>query len=64
MVDEQQTHQLPNDKDKLKKISRIMGYQGETIDEAYADFNDDLILYQRIATKYFEKLLADSSHLT
>lgn len=64
MVDEQQTHQLPNDKDKLKKVSRLMGYQGETFDEAHADFNDDLILYQRIATKYFEKLLTDTNNLS
>ena len=62
MVDEQQTHQLPNDKDKLEKVAKHMGYHGETINEAFADFNDDLILYQQVARKYFEKLLADKNN--
>ena len=59
MIDEQQTHQLPNNKDKLKKVAKYMGYHRKTVDESYADFNDDLILYQQVARKYFEKLLAD-----
>ena len=59
MIDERQTHQLPNDKQKLKKIARHMGYQAETDDEAYANFNDDLLLNQRVASKYFDRLLAD-----
>jgi len=59
MVDEQQTHQLPHDKDRLEQFARMMGYKGKSIDEAYADFNDDLILYQQIARKYFEKLLTE-----
>lgn len=59
MVDEQQTHQLPHDKDRLEQVAKIMGYKGESIDEAYADFNDDLILYQKVARKYFEKLLTE-----
>ena len=61
MIDEQQTHQLPNNKDRLKKVAKYMGYKGETVDEAYTDFNDDLILYQQVAKKYFEKLLADKN---
>ncbi len=61
MVDEQQTHQLPYDKTRLKQVAKMMGYKGESIDEAYADFNDDLILYQQIAKKYFEKLLTENT---
>ncbi|MCZ6804201.1 MAG: hypothetical protein O7D86_09785 [Proteobacteria bacterium] len=59
MVDEQQTHQLPRDKDRLEQFSRMMGYKAKSIDEAHAGFNDDLILYQQIARKYFEKLLTE-----
>ncbi len=59
MIDEQQTHQLPNDRIKLKKMAKYMGYCGETIDEVFDDFNDDLILNQQVARKYFEKLLTD-----
>jgi len=61
MIDEQQTHQLPNDKVKLKQITRMMGYAGESIDEAYADFNNDLMLHQQRATKYFETLLTENA---
>ena len=61
MIDEQQTHQLPNDKIKLKQITRMMGYAGESIDDAYADFNNDLMLHQQIATKYFETLLTENA---
>ncbi len=61
MIDEQQTHQLPNDKVKLKQITRMMGYAGESIDDAYADFNNDLMLHQKIATKYFETLLTENA---
>ncbi|GJM05385.1 MAG: hypothetical protein DHS20C09_13760 [marine bacterium B5-7] len=61
MIDEQQTHQLPNDKEKLKQIAKMMGYSGENIDEAYASFNNDLILHQQIATKYFEILLTENA---
>lgn len=57
MFDEQQTHQLPNDRTLLGKIAKMMGYAGNSIDEAYAGFSDDLILYQHIAKKYFDKLL-------
>lgn len=55
MIDEQQIHQLPNDKEKLKKIACMMGYQGGSAD---ADFNNDLILYRQIARRYFDTLLA------
>jgi [glutamine synthetase] adenylyltransferase / [glutamine synthetase]-adenylyl-L-tyrosine phosphorylase len=61
MIDEQQTHQLPNDKEKLKQMAKMMGYTGETVDDAYADFNNDLILHQQTATKYFETLLTENA---
>ncbi|MCG8380083.1 MAG: hypothetical protein MI865_11495, partial [Proteobacteria bacterium] len=61
MIDEQQTHQLPHDKDRLKQVARVMGYENRNIDDAYADFNDDLILYQQVARKYFETLLTEST---
>ena len=58
MIDEQQIHQLPHDTEKLKQIACMMGYWGASPDAAYAGFNDDLILYQQIARKYFDTLLA------
>ncbi len=61
MIDEQQTHQLPNDKVKLKQITRMMGYAGESVDEAYDNFNNDLILHQQTAKKYFETLLTENA---
>ncbi|MFT5395999.1 MAG: glutamate-ammonia-ligase adenylyltransferase [Gammaproteobacteria bacterium] len=61
MIDEQQTHQLPNDKDKLQQIAIMMGYAGESIDEAHAHFNNDLILHQQTATKYFDTLLTENA---
>jgi [glutamine synthetase] adenylyltransferase / [glutamine synthetase]-adenylyl-L-tyrosine phosphorylase len=61
MFDEQQTHQLPRDKVKLKQVAKMMGYKGESVDEAYTDFNDDLILYQQVAKKYFERLLTENT---
>lgn len=64
MVDEMQTHQLPNNKESLKKIARHMGYQGESNDEAYANFNDDLLLNQRVASQYFERLLTKTPGLS
>tara|TARA_R110000782_G_scaffold166829_3_gene258778 strand:- start:1719 stop:3011 length:1293 start_codon:yes stop_codon:yes gene_type:complete len=62
MIDEQQTHQLPNDGEKLKKIAKMMGYSAENSDEAYAGFNNDLVLHQQIATKYFETLLTENAN--
>ena len=62
MIDEQQTHQLPNDKVKLKQITRMMGYAGESVDEAYDNFNNDLILHQQTAKKYFETLLTENAN--
>ena len=61
MIDEQQTHQLPKDHKKLKQIAKMMGYEGKNIDEAYTNFNDDLILYQQVAKKYFDKLLTENT---
>ncbi len=61
MIDEQQTHQLPNSKEKLKHMARMMGYTNGNIDEAYADFNNDLMLHQQSATKYFETLLTENA---
>ncbi len=59
MVDEQQTHQLPQDKDRLTKVARHMGYQAESDDEVLAGFNDDLLLNQQVACKYFDRLFSD-----
>lgn len=61
MIDEQQTHQLPNDKEKLKQIAIMMGYAGESVDEAHADFKNDLIRHQQTATKYFDTLLTENT---
>jgi [glutamine synthetase] adenylyltransferase / [glutamine synthetase]-adenylyl-L-tyrosine phosphorylase len=62
MIDEQQVHQLPKEKIKLEGIARMMGYEAESESEAYTNFNDDLLLNQQVAKKYFERLLTNESY--
>ncbi len=64
MFDEQQTHQLPHDEQKLKHFALMMGYKSKSVNNAYAGFKNDLLLHQRIAKKYFDKLLTENVDLS
>jgi [glutamine synthetase] adenylyltransferase / [glutamine synthetase]-adenylyl-L-tyrosine phosphorylase len=64
MFDEQQTHQLPHDEQKLKHFALMMGYKSKSVNNAYTGFRNDLLLHQRIAKKYFDKLLTENVDLS
>ncbi len=59
MQDEQQTHALPEEKNKLLRIACSMGYPDGCPERQYADFNEDLAIHRQVARQFFDRVLND-----
>lgn len=57
MIDERQTHDLPDKRDKRLLLARSMQMNGVSNDEILGDFEEKLITHRSIARKYFERIL-------
>jgi len=57
MMDEQQTHQLPDEYDQRAKIASSMGFGGSRESHTLADFNRDLDRHRQVALSCFERIL-------
>lgn len=57
MIDEQQTHDLPDSHRKRLLLARSMKLNGSSNDEILNNFEDNLITHQTIAKKFFERIL-------
>jgi len=57
MVDERQTHELPDSQKERTKIARSLRIEGESNDEILDIFENELFVNQSIAKKYFERVL-------
>lgn len=58
MIDERQTHDLPDDKQQRHMLARSLGYADDQ-GQALADFEDELIDHQAMARNCFERILPD-----
>lgn len=59
MIDEQQTHVLLQTTSDMQNIAIRMGYLGDSKEQIYNDFYEDLIFHQNIATNFFNRLLQE-----
>ncbi len=57
MIEEQQTHELPDEHDKRIIIARSMGIAGKSNDEILDIFETELFANQMIAKSYFDRIL-------
>ena len=57
MIDERQTHDLPDSHARRLLLARSMKLNGSSNDEILNSFEDSLITHQTIARKYFERIL-------
>ena len=57
MVDERQTHDLPDARAKRLLLARSLKLDGDGNDEVLNNFEDALITHRTIAKKYFERIL-------
>lgn len=61
MMDEQQTHELPDDKKVRLIIARSLDGSGESDDQVLDNFENELFVNRTIAKNYFERILPESS---
>ena len=57
MIDERQTHELPELQKERIKIARSLRIKGDSNDEILDNFENELFVNQSIARKYFERVL-------
>jgi len=57
MIDEQQTHELPDARKDRLKLARSMRINGESNDEILDNFENELSVNQSIAKMYFDRIL-------
>ena len=57
MIDERQTHDLPDSHAKRLLLARSMKLNGSSNDEIINNFEENLLTHQSIAKKYFERIL-------
>ena len=57
MIDERQTHNLPDTRNSRLKLARSLNMDGETDDEILGNFERELYINQSIAKRYFERIL-------
>lgn len=57
MVDERQTHDLPDSVSERIRLARSLGFAGESNDEILDNFENELFVNQSIATNYFSRVL-------
>ena len=61
MIDEQQTHELPDDPALRIAIARSLGVAGQTNSEVLDNFESELFANRTIAQGYFERILPHKS---
>ncbi len=57
MQDEQQTHSLPEDRQKQMRIACSMDYTEGDGSEKFVSFREDLLLHRQVAKQFFERIL-------
>ena len=57
MIDERQTHDLPDDRKEREKLALSLRVEGHTNEEVLNNFENTLFLNQSIAKKYFDRVL-------
>lgn len=57
MVDERQTHDLPDSQKERLRLARSLRIQGKSNDEILDNFENELFVNQSIAKMYFERVL-------
>jgi len=57
MIDEQQTHDLPDDKKQRYLIARSLGVNGSSMNEVLDNFENELFAHRSIAQNYFDRVL-------
>lgn len=61
MIDEQQTHDLPDDKQQRWLIARSLGVNGSSMNEVLDNFENELFTHRSIAQNYFDRVLPGGS---
>ena len=57
IIDERQTHNLPEERDKRLVLARSLAVNGDSDAEVLNNFEDTLITHRSIARKYFDRIL-------
>jgi len=57
IVDERQTHDLPDERDKRLVLARSLAFNGDDDSDVLNNFEDALIAHRSIARKYFDRIL-------
>lgn len=57
MIDERQTHNLPDTREQRLRLARSLITGGDTDDEILGNFERELFINQSIAKRYFERIL-------
>ena len=60
LLDEKQTHFLPNTPVVLARVARAMGYIAPTVEEQISELEADLLLHRNVAKQCFEQVLSQS----
>lgn len=63
MIDEQQVHELPDEREKRLPIARSMGFSTEDADQTLKAFNQHLQQQRNIARGCFEKILLQKENM-
>ncbi|MFT5350178.1 MAG: glutamate-ammonia-ligase adenylyltransferase [Planctomycetota bacterium] len=61
MIDEKQTHDLPDSQKERLKLARSLRIDGDSNEEILDNFENELFVNQSIAKKYFERVLPKQS---
>lgn len=64
IIDERQTHDLPDEIDKRQFLARSLGFEGPSDEECLARFETTLSTYRQTATQCFERILVEKPQLT
>ncbi len=61
MIDERQTHDLPDSRSERMKLALSLRIAGENNDEKLDNFENELFVNQSIAKMYFDRILPQQS---
>jgi glutamate-ammonia-ligase adenylyltransferase len=61
MIDERQTHDLPDTRKERLKLARSLRFEGSSNDEIINNFENELFVNQSIAKMYFDRVLPQQS---
>jgi glutamate-ammonia-ligase adenylyltransferase len=63
IIDERQTHDLPDEIDKRQFLARSLGFEGTSDEECLARFETTLNTYRQTATQCYERILLEKPQL-